>query len=160
MIEYYPLQLAWWAILLIGLGLTGAGLWAYVKDGLPSSLGQAALPVSFLTAFGWFTGLPEATAWFVASLAVGLWFIGMVMQTLHKSDDWWHYGALAVAWFGKLIISAFPYLWDLLTGKAEITIYGWVIVLLIGLLVGVALLLSGSFRRRMKRTFSRRPSTA
>ena len=133
--DYYPLGLPWWGVLLIGLAFTGVGAWSYMKDGIPHSLGNMALPVVFVTAFGWCTNMPEATAWIVASVTAALWFIGMLMPS--ERDDAWHFGALFVAWFGKLAAWTLPGIWAVLTGQVTVPLV--VLLLLVVLaVVGIA----------------------
>jgi len=115
--DYYPLGFDWWVIALVALAFTFVGAWAYKNDGLPHSLGQAALPVVLLTAFGWQLDLPEYSAWIVTSVTAALWFVGMLMPS--ERDDIWHFGALLVAWFGKLAASTLPWIWGVLFGNVS-----------------------------------------
>lgn len=133
--DYYPLGVDWWVIALAALIFTIAGAWAYKNDGLPHSLGQAALPVVLLTAFGWFTDMPEYSAWIIAGLTAALWFVGMLMPS--ERDDAWHFGALLVAWLGKLVASALPWVWAVLTGQVTVPL---VVLLVLAILavVGIA----------------------
>lgn len=133
--DYYPLGVDWWVIAVAAVAFTTAGLWAYRNDGVPHSLGQAALPVVLLTAFGWFTGLPEYTAWIVTGVTVVLWLVGMIMPS--EKDDLWHFGALLVAWLGKLVASTLPWVWAILTGQVTVPLV--VLLLLIVLaVIGIA----------------------
>lgn len=133
--KLYPLPIDNWMVGAIALILTLVGLWAYRNDGLPHSLGNMALPIVFVTAFGWFTDMPEAAAWAVASVATALWFVGMLMPA--RRDDAWHFGALAVAWLGKLVAWTLPWFWAILTGQVTVPLV--VLLLLIALaVVGIA----------------------
>jgi hypothetical protein len=145
--DYYPLGLDWWAVGLIALAFTGVGVWAYLKDGVPHSLGNMALPVAFVTAFGWFTDLPESSAWIVASVTAALWFVGMLMPS--ERDDPWHFGALAVAWLGKLVASTLPWVWAVLTGQVTVPL-----VVLLALVLAAVIGIAGWRSERVRSGYS------
>lgn len=138
-----------WATIIGALALMGVGYWVADRDNSGRPLGQAALPIVLISGWTWFTTLPEWTAWLALIATVVLFVAGMF-----RDSPMWHYGAMAVALVGKLIMWALPWLWRALTG--QVTIPTWVLLLLIILAVlGIAAWRSDKVRHGLERAVNR-----
>ena len=135
--DFYPISTFPYALTIVGVGVTVAlGLWVAHKDQSARPIGLVAfMPIVFVTGWTWFRVLPEWTAWLSAVAVAVLFIVGM---TKHEDkDDKWHYGALVVALFGKLVFWFLPWLWSLVTN--DFTIKGPVFLLILALVGLVAI---------------------
>lgn len=144
------------ASITIVLVLTLAAYWVATKDQSPRPLGLIAFPVVGISGWTWFTHLPEWTAWVTFILVTALFVIGMFRDEAH--DNKWHYGALAVALFGKMVMGFAPVLTDVLNG--EVTVNGWTIAFILGFLVAVILIVTTQLGRRLLNRADPAPSHA
>jgi hypothetical protein len=154
----YPLPFEWWVILLTALVLTGAAIWAYARDLQPYTLGLVALPIAPLTAFGWFEKQPLWTAVIVVILTAALYVIGMLAPS--EKDDPWHFGALAVALLGKLLIWALAFVGEFLASDVNSPVWLWLIsgAIFFAVVVTVVGSVVKAFRRFVPRRRSATPA--
>lgn len=122
-ITFYPL----WETIIAVIVLGALGYWVADKDNSARPLGLMALPIAMVTGWTWFTSQPAWTAVVVASVTTLLFLVGMTRD--ENKDDHWHYGAVAVALFGKLVTWFLPWLWLVLSGQVNVPV--WILALLI-----------------------------
>lgn len=129
----YPIDVfSLWSTI-VGVIVFGAlGYWVADRDNSARPFGLTALPIALVSGWCWFTSLPEWTAWATASAAVVLFIIGMFSP--EDKDDKWHYGAVVVAVFGKLIAFVAVQLWPVLTGQVEVPVWALLLLILFAML--------------------------
>lgn len=108
--NFYPISMFPYTLTFVGVIVaTVLALWVAKKDQSSRPVGLIALvPIVFVTGWTWFRDLPEWTAWTTLVVVLVLFIIGMTRS--ETKDDAWHYGALGVALFGKLLCWFFPWL--------------------------------------------------
>jgi len=122
-ITFIPL----WASIVGVIAAVMLSYWVADEDNSARPLGLGAVFISLVTATCWVTSLPAWTAVVVILTTLALFLVGMLASD--RIDDWFHYGAMLVALFGKLVAGLLPLLWGVLTG--EVTIPVIVLVLLV-----------------------------
>jgi hypothetical protein len=145
--NYYPLMVEWWVILLLVIALLAYGGLAYRKHGQPDSFGLVALPIVALTAFGWFGGIPLFWVGVVIITVFVMVMIGLIVPD--SKDDKWHYGALFVALFGKLIPWVFVWLISVVTVEhsVKMPVQLLIFLLVVAVIIGAFLVVSTSAGR-------------
>lgn len=135
--DIYPISMFPYTLTIVGVIVTTAlALWVAKKDQSARPVGLAALvPIVLVTGWTWFRSLPEWTAWLTLVVVLVLFIIGMTRD--ETNDDRWHYGALFVALFGKLVFWFLPWLWSVITD--DFTIKGPVILLILALIGLIAI---------------------
>jgi hypothetical protein len=110
----------------------GLSYWVANKDNSARPLGLGAVFISLVTASSWFISLPGWTAVVVIIATLSLFIVGMLAP--ETIDDPFHYGAVFVAVFGKLVAGSLPLIWARLTGEVtvpEVTVPVFVLALLL-----------------------------
>lgn len=155
-IDVFPLEATIVGVAVLSL----LGFWVAHEDDSARPLGLVSLPIVAVTGWCWFDSMPEWTAWVIAIATALVFIYGMLSD--ESKDDRWHYGALFLALFGKLLIWTVPLIWDVLTGEVEVKLQGWMILILVlGIAIGVALGFSDRFRNRLRGWLpSSRPTAA
>lgn len=138
--DFYPISMFPYTLTFLGVIATVAlALWVANKDQSARPIGLAALvPIVLVTGWTWFRDLPEMTAWATLVVVLALFIIGMTRD--ESKDDRWHYGAMAVALFGKLLCWFLPWLLSVIMN--DYAIEGPVLLFL---LIAVALIGLGLF---------------
>ena len=155
--DFYPISMFPYTLTFVGVIVTTAlALWVAKKDQSARPVGLVALmPIVFVTGWTWFRDLPEWTAWATLLGVLVLFIVGM---TRHESkDDIWHYGALTVALFGKLLCWFLPWLLSFIL--SDFAIKGPVLLFL---LIVLAIFALGFYiaERRRRRNYEPEPASA
>lgn len=128
-----------WLSIFLVLVLVAMAWWVFYEDGSPRPLGAFGVVLAGLTGLAWFTWLPFWTALVLILVAMALFVTGMLVgRKSTKKDNFWHYGALGIGIFGKMVCAFFPWLFGIMDGSLQVS--KWVLaLLLIAAVLGIGL---------------------
>lgn len=126
-ITFIPL----WLTIVGVIVAVGLSYWVAHEDNSARPLGLGAVFISLVTASSWVISLPAWTAVVVIIATFGLFIVGMLVP--ETIDDWFHYGAVFVAVFGKLVIGLLPLIWAVLSGEVTVPVIVLVLLVLVAI---------------------------